>query len=119
MPSDALKVVVVGAGPAGVMAALRAAERGARTTLVTRDAVGGLAANDGRPVTKCSDERLHRPGVVEGTHCPRSLFPHAVITVAQRSNHWCDRALIVERPERPGGISSSGWCDRSDRKSVV
>ena len=47
MPSEALKVVVVGAGPAGVMAALRAAELGARTTLVTKGAFGGMAANDG------------------------------------------------------------------------
>ncbi len=42
-----LDVVVVGAGPAGVMAALRAAELGAKTALVTRDAFGGMAANDG------------------------------------------------------------------------
>ena len=40
-------IVVIGAGPAGVMAALRAAELGARTTLVTRDEFGGMAANDG------------------------------------------------------------------------
>jgi pyruvate/2-oxoglutarate dehydrogenase complex dihydrolipoamide dehydrogenase (E3) component len=40
-------VVVIGAGPAGVMAALRAAELGARTTLVTRGDFGGMAANDG------------------------------------------------------------------------
>lgn len=40
-------VVVIGAGPAGVVAALRAADLGAKTTLVTRDAFGGMAANDG------------------------------------------------------------------------
>ena len=40
-------VIVIGAGPAGVMAALRAAELGARTTLVTRGDFGGMAANDG------------------------------------------------------------------------
>lgn len=40
-------VVVVGAGPAGVMAALRAADLGARTALVTEGAFGGMAANDG------------------------------------------------------------------------
>jgi pyruvate/2-oxoglutarate dehydrogenase complex dihydrolipoamide dehydrogenase (E3) component len=42
-----MDVCVIGAGPAGVMAALRAAELGARTTLVTSDAFGGMAANDG------------------------------------------------------------------------
>src|SRR6185436_4318787 len=40
-------VVVIGAGPAGVVAALRAADLGARTAIVTRDAFGGMAANDG------------------------------------------------------------------------
>src|SRR5438132_13444099 len=42
-----MEVVGVGAGPAGVLAALRAAELGARTVLVTRAEFGGMAANDG------------------------------------------------------------------------
>jgi pyruvate/2-oxoglutarate dehydrogenase complex dihydrolipoamide dehydrogenase (E3) component len=41
------QVVVLGAGPAGVLAALRAADLGARTALVTSGAFGGMAANDG------------------------------------------------------------------------
>jgi len=40
-------VIVIGAGPAGVMAALRAAQLGASTALITRDEFGGMAANDG------------------------------------------------------------------------
>src|ERR1700719_2191852 len=40
-------VVVIGAGPAGVLAALRAARLGATTALITRDQFGGMAANDG------------------------------------------------------------------------
>ena len=40
-------VIVLGAGPAGVFAALRAADLGARTALVTRHEFGGMAANDG------------------------------------------------------------------------
>src|SRR5215471_18630924 len=40
-------VVVIGGGPAGMIAALRAADLGAKTVLVTRDEFGGMAANDG------------------------------------------------------------------------
>jgi pyruvate/2-oxoglutarate dehydrogenase complex dihydrolipoamide dehydrogenase (E3) component len=39
--------IVLGAGPAGVLAALRAAELGARTALVTAAEFGGMAANEG------------------------------------------------------------------------
>jgi pyruvate/2-oxoglutarate dehydrogenase complex dihydrolipoamide dehydrogenase (E3) component len=55
-------VCVIGAGPAGVFAALRAGQLGARTTLVARDAVGGMAATDGPvPVRALAQAaRLHR-----------------------------------------------------------
>src|SRR3989454_8393797 len=42
-----LDVIVIGAGPAGVVAALRAGYLGARTALVARAEFGGMAANDG------------------------------------------------------------------------
>src|SRR5690242_21872413 len=42
-----IDILVIGAGPAGVLAALRAADLGARTVLVTRSEFGGMAANDG------------------------------------------------------------------------
>ena len=42
-----IDVLVIGAGPAGVLAALRAADLGARTVLVSSDEFGGMAANDG------------------------------------------------------------------------
>jgi dihydrolipoamide dehydrogenase len=40
-------VIVIGAGPAGTAAALRAADLGAKTALITRGAFGGMAANEG------------------------------------------------------------------------
>ena len=42
-----MDVVIIGAGPAGMFAARRAAELGAKTTLTTRDQFGGMAATDG------------------------------------------------------------------------
>src|SRR5438034_4801348 len=42
-----LDVIVIGAGPAGAVAALRAADLGGKTALVTRGEFGGMAANDG------------------------------------------------------------------------
>src|SRR6187200_2419392 len=42
-----IDTLVIGAGPAGVLAALRAADLGAHTVLVTRAEFGGMAANDG------------------------------------------------------------------------
>ncbi len=44
---ERVDVAVIGAGPAGVLAAVRAARLGARTALISRDAVGGMAAADG------------------------------------------------------------------------
>jgi pyruvate/2-oxoglutarate dehydrogenase complex dihydrolipoamide dehydrogenase (E3) component len=40
-------VLVIRAGPAGVLAAVRAADLGARTALVSSAEFGGMAANDG------------------------------------------------------------------------
>ena len=42
-----MDVLVIAAGPAGLIAAIRAVELGGRTVLVTRGEVGGMAANDG------------------------------------------------------------------------
>jgi dihydrolipoamide dehydrogenase len=47
MNPQKIDILVIGAGPAGVLAALRAAELGAHTALLARDGFGGMAANDG------------------------------------------------------------------------
>ncbi len=45
--TETFDVVVIGAGPAGAFAAIRAGNLGARTALVTGGTLGGMAANDG------------------------------------------------------------------------
>jgi dihydrolipoamide dehydrogenase len=60
---SASDVLVIGAGPAGAVAALRAADLGARTVLVTSSAFGGMAANDGPvPVRTLA----HAAGLISG-----------------------------------------------------
>ena len=78
-------VIVIGAGPAGVFATYRAAGLGAKTTLITRDEFGGMAANDGpvpvrtlahavRPIREARQLNLYGIAVGEPVlACPRPL----------------------------------------------
>ncbi|HEY5837469.1 MAG TPA: NAD(P)/FAD-dependent oxidoreductase [Pyrinomonadaceae bacterium] len=81
-------VLIIGGGPAGVVAAFRAADAGAKTTLVTRDQFGGMAANDGPvPVRTLAHaarlirdaRQLGRYGIVVGE--PRLDFATLLATV--------------------------------------
>lgn len=83
-------VLVIGGGPAGVVAALRAADAGAKTTLVTRDEFGGMAANDGPvPVRTLAHAarlirdagQLGRYGIVVGE--PSLDFPQLLVRVRE------------------------------------
>lgn len=85
-----IDVLVIGGGPAGVVAALRAADAGAKTTLVTRDEFGGMAANDGpvpvrtlahaaRLIRNASE--LGRYGIVVGE--PALDFPRLLTRVRE------------------------------------
>lgn len=44
---ESTDVIVIGGGPAGVMAALRVRELGAKVTLVEKSRLGGTCTNDG------------------------------------------------------------------------
>src|SRR5512139_226330 len=49
---DRRKVVVIGGGPGGYVAAIRAAQLGARVTLIEKDKIGGTCLNHGCIPTK-------------------------------------------------------------------
>src|SRR5690348_5810643 len=52
MPDTSYDVIVLGSGPGGYVAAIRAAQLGLKTALVERDALGGICLNWGCIPTK-------------------------------------------------------------------
>ena len=70
-------VVVIGAGPAGTAAALRAGDLGVKTALITRGAFGGMAANEG-PI-------------------PVRVLAHAA-RLAREARQLAQYGIAVERP---------------------
>jgi pyruvate/2-oxoglutarate dehydrogenase complex dihydrolipoamide dehydrogenase (E3) component len=110
-----MDVVVVGAGPAGVMAALRAAELGAKTTLVTRDDFGGMAANDGPiPVRTLahaarlmrSTRQLHRYGIEIDE--PRLAYAKLLERVREVVGDIRDRSSLRANTEQLGVVIREG-----------
>ncbi len=60
--ADQFDIVVIGGGPGGYVAAIRAAQLGAKTALVEKDQLGGTCLNVGCIPSKAllsSAERLH------------------------------------------------------------
>jgi dihydrolipoamide dehydrogenase len=104
-----MNVAVIGAGPAGLSAALRAAELGAPTVLVTRGEFGGMAANDGPiPVrTLAQAARLLREarqlgqyGIAVGE--PTLDYPQLLVRVREVVNDVCKHSTRREHLERVG-----------------
>ena len=102
-------VVVIGAGPAGTLAALRAAELGARTTLVTRDAFGGMAAGDGPvPVRALAHaarllrdtRQLGRYGIAVGE--PRLDYARLLVRVREVVEDVRGRSALRDHVDRLG-----------------
>ena len=71
-------IVVIGGGPAGVTAALRASELGAKVALVERDNLGGTCINDG-----C---------------VPTRFFAHSA-RLTREANQFADYGLVGEVPD--------------------
>ena len=57
-----MKIIVIGGGPGGYVAAIRAAQLGAEVTVIEREHLGGTCLNVGCIPTKCL---LHSAELVE------------------------------------------------------
>jgi pyruvate/2-oxoglutarate dehydrogenase complex dihydrolipoamide dehydrogenase (E3) component len=102
-------VVVVGAGPAGVVSALRGARLGARTALITRDQFGGMAANDGPvPVRTLAHaarlireaRQLPRYGITGGE--PSLDYPRLLARVREVTAAAREQTLLRDDLDRAG-----------------
>jgi dihydrolipoamide dehydrogenase len=78
--ADAVRIVIIGGGPGGYVAGIRAAQRGADVTVVEKDLLGGTCLNRGCIPTKAllgSVEALHkaRSGAEFGFVVPGDIKP--------------------------------------------
>lgn len=71
-------VIVIGGGPAGVLAALRASELGAQVTLIERGLLGGTCTNDG---------------------CVPTRVLAKAARIVRETAHYADYGLSGERPQ--------------------
>ena len=104
-----MNVLVIGGGPVASSAALRAAELGARTILVTRGEFGGMAANDGpiqlqtlgqaaRLLRKTRQLSQHGIAVSD----PILDYPQLLVRTREIVDDVCERSTSREHFERVG-----------------
>ncbi|HEY1303881.1 MAG TPA: NAD(P)/FAD-dependent oxidoreductase [Vicinamibacterales bacterium] len=122
-----MKVIVVGAGPAGLRAALRARELGASVTLIEAERLGGICFNKGpAPVrTLARAARLRHDARDFSTFGLRGSVPHvdirAVIANATRvAAHANEDLHLTERVKDAGVevIDRAGPAHFADRRSL-
>lgn len=99
--SDLYDVVVVGAGPAGLAAAVYASSEGLRTAVIERDAPGGQAAQSAR-----IENYLGFPKGLSGAD-----LSHRALTQARRLGAEMVLARSVESMERRGTIHAVRFDD--------
>ena len=96
--STGTDVAVIGGGPGGYVAAIRAAQRGLDTTLVERDAYGGVCLNHGCIPSKAF---IHGADVVHEAATAEDLGIHADPAVdAGRMQEW--KSEVVD--QLTGGV---------------
>ena len=98
-----MDVVVIGAGPAGVLAAARAADLGAHVTLVTRDAFGGMAANDwmAQDIADITGLPVVRPDFVETTALGAAMLAAVGAGLHASLEHAVETMIGPERRFEP------------------
>ena len=89
-----LRVVVLGGGPGGYVAAIRAAQLGGKVALIEERELGGVCLNRGCIPTKALTESVHvlslaRRGAEFGVSCSDIAPDYA--RMAQRKDEICDR----------------------------
>ncbi|MBV8600848.1 MAG: NAD(P)/FAD-dependent oxidoreductase, partial [Candidatus Eremiobacteraeota bacterium] len=110
MPTINFDVVVIGAGPAGTAASMRAADLGAKTALVTRDAFGGMSANAGPiPVRTLAHaarlareaRQLHRYGIVTDD-VPHLDYVRLVARAREVVGEARERSILLQQIQAVG-----------------
>src|SRR4051812_11238210 len=98
MVADAFDLVIVGAGPGGYVAAIRAAQLGLKTAIVERSHLGGICLNWGCIPTKA----LLRAGEIF------DLIRHAKQFGIEADNPRFDFAAVIKRSRQVAGQLSRG-----------
>src|SRR5687767_9031659 len=98
MPDTSFDIIIIGAGPGGYVAAIRAAQLGFKTAIVERDFLGGICSNWGCIPTKAllrSAEIFH-------------YMQHAKDYGLKADNVGFDAAAVIKRSRAVAGRMNNG-----------
>jgi dihydrolipoamide dehydrogenase len=125
MSAEAYDVAILGGGPGGYVAAIRAAQLGARVALVERDKLGGICLNWGCIPTKAllknaEHAEAARDGAEWGIHYDGLRFDLA--RVVQRSREVSDRISkgvdFLMKKNKVDVVKGTGRLTRKDALTV-